>query len=203
VAKFGRIGGILPQMGVPRRRLQRGYLPFERSSHGLLDLKGSTGAFHLLRRPSAKGGSRDGFRLPIARRQTAQARTHTTGIVVRPAHSRHCRLQAAMRDGWAEYGAGLARGDNYSPGMRRARKCGVISRWSWGIANCIGWLISNRNPSSARSLPSGATRPGGAPSRHKGRKTRRAQDLIEHGVRGEFRPPLKQGEEFVWCMMMD
>jgi hypothetical protein len=184
------------RQGMPRRRLQRGCLPFERSSHGLLDLKGSTGAFHLLRRPSAKGGSRDGFRLlrlnnetipvsgrpvfctasgglPIARRQTAQARTHTTGIVVRPAHSRHCRLQAAMRDGWEEYAAGLARRDKYSPGMRRARKCGVISRWGWGIGG------------RARCHPSPERGEGGALA---------APPL-----------PLKQGEELSggWCMMVD
>jgi hypothetical protein len=41
---------------------------------------------------------------------------------------------------------------------------GLFHGKGWGIANCIGWLISNRNPSSARSLPSGTTRPGGAPS---------------------------------------
>src|SRR5690606_10050416 len=47
----------------PKRRLQRGYLLFNPSAHGLLDWEGSSGAIHLLRRPPAKGGSRDGFRL--------------------------------------------------------------------------------------------------------------------------------------------
>jgi hypothetical protein len=84
---------------------------------------------------------------------------------------------------------------------------GLFHGKGWGIANCIGWLISNRNPSSARSLPSGTTRPGGAPSPSEGEEgggaARACSTILSVESSDPHPPPPETGGGVVWWMVHD
>src|SRR5690606_23053163 len=123
--------------GMAKRRLCYGcHSPIEHSSHGLPGLKGSTGAFHLLRRPPAKTDPETAFASQVINSETEavsecrflEQLADTRTEVARPGRRElepvwqskatpgalhHCSPAGRPCGRRDEYAAGLAQGDKF------------------------------------------------------------------------------------------